>query len=61
MDKYVQKRLKMCKSCGGPAVSLEKLFPILKAHPNQKEVIVRTEFTLESHTILKFYLIQSSL
>ena len=39
----MQKRLKLCKSWGGPAVSVEELHSILKAHPNQKKVIVRNE------------------
>ena len=50
-DQYVQKRLKLCKSWGGPVVSVEELHSILKSHSDKNEVIVRTEFIYfrESH------------
>ena len=47
----MQKRLKMCKSWGGPVVSVEELHTILKSHPNQNEIIFCTEiiYFRESH------------
>ena len=50
-DQYVQKRLKLCKSWGGPVVSVEELHTILNSHPDQNEVIVRNEliYFRESH------------
>ena len=47
----MQKRLKLCKSWGGPVVSVEELHSVLKAHPNKKQEIVRTEliYFRESH------------
>ena len=50
-DQYVQKRLKLCKSWGGPVVSVEELRSILKSHPDRNEVIVRNEliYFRESH------------
>ena len=50
-DQYVQKRLKLCKSWGGPVVSVEELRSILKSHPDRNEVIVCNEliYFRESH------------
>ena len=47
----MQKRLKLCKSWGGPVVSVEELHTILNSHPDQNEVIVRNEliYFRESH------------
>ena len=44
-DQYVQKRLKLCKSWGGPVVRVEELCSILKFHPDQNEVIVCKKLT----------------
>ena len=50
-DQYVQKRLKLCKSWGGPVVSVEELCSILKSYPDQNKVIVCSEliYFRESH------------
>ena len=50
-DQYVQKRLNLCKSWGGPVLSVKELHTILKSHPDQSKVIVRTEliYFRESH------------
>ena len=50
-DQYVQKRLKLCKSWGGPVVSVEELHTILNSHPDKNEAIVRNEliYFRESH------------
>ena len=47
----MQKRLKLCKSWGGPVVSVEELRTILNSHPDKNEVIVRNEliYFRESH------------
>ena len=47
----MQKRLKLCKSWGGPVVSVEELRSILKSHPDRNEVIVCNEliYFRESH------------
>ena len=42
-NKYVQKHLKLCKSLGGPVVSVEDLRTILNSHRDQNEAIVRNE------------------
>ena len=39
----MQKRLKLCKSWGGPVVSIEELRTILNSHPDPNEAIVRNE------------------
>ena len=47
----MQKRLKLCKSWGGPVVSVEELCTILNSHPDQNEVSVRNKliYIRESH------------
>ena len=47
----MQKCLKLCKSWGGPVVSVEGLHSIFKSHRDKNEVIVRTEliYFRESH------------
>ena len=56
-DQYVQKRLKLCKSWGGPAVSVKEVHSTLKTNPNEKEVIVRNGliYFRESHKFEVLY------